>query len=734
MHLRKYITLILLFSLWGNLWSQTCKIEVYSARDSVAIPFSHICIEQGDNKSYAATDENGTIKVPISKRAIISISSMGYDNLVDTFFLNSKGIKVYLQEKMYSTDAVVITGQFKATSRDKSIYSIKVIDSKTIEELAASNLGELLNHELNIKINNDPSTGSSMELHGISGENVKILVDGVPLIGRIDGNIDLSQINLDEVAQIEIVEGPMSVSYGSNALGGVINIITKENKYAQLAVGVRSYIESVGQYNFHGDIHKRFGNHAIHFNGGRKFFGGYSLNDSLRSQEWKPKEQYYAGGYYIYSNKNIKTKFKSDYFIESLLNKGNLLAPYYEKAFDTWFYTNRFNNSLSVIYQMDTIKSFNISASHSYYKRSSNKYIKDLTDLSSSLTDNIADHDTIAFNTFVLRTVFNRAHAKLKFDYQLGIDFTHEFGEGKRMLNGRDDMGDYALFASVQWKISNNFTFQPALRTSYNTKYSSPIAPSMNLKYIHKKSSYRFSYARGYRAPSLKELNLYFFDSNHQIEGNPDLKAEYSHNFNAFYAWQSELMKRPFKFNFKVYHTLIQDMIALVQVDPDNILHYRNENVGEFKNIGGETSILLYPIKKVKLHLGYSLIGNNDASFGTSNYVFGSLANAGINYSFYKNKCNLIIDYKYIGKSPYYVYIQDDLQINYSEAYHNLDINLNGRFHNNRLVLGVGAKNLFDNTSIATLNSGGGHSSAANSLVGWGRTYYVSLAYKFITY
>jgi outer membrane receptor for ferrienterochelin and colicins len=72
--------------------------------------------------------------------------------------------------------------------------------------------------------------GSSVSINGISGEGVKILVNGVPMVGRIDGKIDISQINLTNVERIEIVKGPQSVIYGTDALGGVINIITKEQK------------------------------------------------------------------------------------------------------------------------------------------------------------------------------------------------------------------------------------------------------------------------------------------------------------------------------------------------------------------------------------------------------------------------------------------------------------------------------------------------------------------------
>ena len=79
-----------------------------------------------------------------------------------------------------------------------------------------------------------------MSLQGLSGEHIKFLIDGVPVIGRMDGNVDLSQLNMYNVDHIEIVEGPMSVIYGSNALAGAVNIITKENKKAKLT-GTTNY-------------------------------------------------------------------------------------------------------------------------------------------------------------------------------------------------------------------------------------------------------------------------------------------------------------------------------------------------------------------------------------------------------------------------------------------------------------------------------------------------------------
>jgi outer membrane receptor for ferrienterochelin and colicins len=725
------IGFVLLFS---SLGAQK-PIEIRSLVDSTHIPYSHICIETGENKEYLASDGHGKALVDIHVGSIVSISAVGYLPLIDTIDKVQSAYEFWLEEKVFTTDAIVITGQYKAVSKDKSIYNIKVIDSKQIELTAANDLGELLSHELNVQINNDPSTGSSIQLQGISGENIKILIDGVPIIGRLDGNIDLSQINLDEVDHIEIVEGPMSVSYGSNALGGVINIITKENRYATFSYGLRSYNESVGQFNQSTQIQVRKKNHNLALNGGRRFFGGYSLNDSLRSQTWKPKEQYNAGGHYMYSNENFKLKNKADFFKESLWNKGNLVGPYYEKAYDNWFYTNRFTNNLTINHRFDTVKTFDFTGAYSFFQRRGLRYIKDLTTLENILTDNPADHDTSTFHAITARGVFARSHKDLNFSGQVGFDINYEIGLGKRLKNTRDEIGDFAVFSSIQWRITEGLLVQPALRYSYNTKYESPLAPSFNLKYKYKKSSFRFSYARGFRAPSLKELNLYFFDSNHQIEGNEDLDAERSHSFNAFYGLSTKLYRKVIELQVKAFHNNIQDMIALVQVDPDNALHYRNENIGEFKNIGSELNITFLPSRFIKVNGGVSYIGSKDDQIEADDYQFSMNANAGMQWNFWKNRWSVAAYYKYMGRSPqYYINSDSEVALGFTDPYHNLDVNLNARFVNNKYMFSLGAKNLFDNTTVAGLGSSGSHSGGSSQLVGWGRTYFVSFAYKFVKY
>jgi outer membrane receptor for ferrienterochelin and colicins len=716
--------------------AQEVRIRVLDDTAGQPVPFCHICCENKETgkQQYHVGDINGEARVPLADNIILSVSAMGYENYLQADPESGEVLEIRLKPSYFGLDEVVVTGQYKPVSLDKSIYNIKFIGQPTIENQAANTMAELLSKELNFRINNDPSTGASLDLQGISGENVKILVDGVPVIGRLDGNIDLSQINLDNVDHIEIVEGPMSVIYGSNALAGVVNIITRENKYSRFKTGINGYYESVGVYNLNGNLDTKFGNHALSLVGGRNFFGGYSLADTARSQEWKPKEQYNAGASYSFRREKTSLRYKIDYFRENLLDRSNLFPPYYEKGYDTWFNTTRFNNSLHFDRQLKAGNNIHLLAAYSYYDRRKSKYLKDLTTLDTVLIPNPEEHDTSTFHSITARGGFNHALEEGKLDYQFGFDINTEYGTGKRMQNGEEMIGDYALFASLQWHITKQLTFQPALRYSYNTKYESPLTPSLNIKYEFGKSILRASYARGFRAPSLKELYLQFYDSNHQIEGNEDLVAETSHNFNLNLSGTTAISSAPLEIQAKAFYNIIQDRISLVQVDPDNPLHYRNENTDHFESVGTDVSLRSYPLRNLSLDAGVSYIGRKDSYYQSDEFVFSPSAIANMSLKFYKGKANANLFYKYSGKYPVHTYVSDEeIALYYLEAWHNLDLNLSVKLFGQQLRLSTGIKNILDNTQLQGTSGGSGHGGGdgASSLVGWGRTYFLGINYNF---
>jgi outer membrane receptor for ferrienterochelin and colicins len=102
--------------------------------------------------------------------------------------------------------------------------------------------------ELNQFVSNDNLLGSSLNMGGIGSQNVKILLNGIPVMGRENGNIDMGQMNMATVKRVEMIQGPMSVMYGSNALGGVVNIITQAPT-KKWSANIRSYNETIQRHN-----------------------------------------------------------------------------------------------------------------------------------------------------------------------------------------------------------------------------------------------------------------------------------------------------------------------------------------------------------------------------------------------------------------------------------------------------------------------------------------------------
>ena len=154
---------------------------------------------------------------------------------------------------------VVVTGQYGPQSLKNSVYNVRTISAEKIRLRGAVNLQQVLNTELGFRFSNDLTLGTTdVSLMGITGRNVKVLLDGVPMIDRSDTRESLNQIDINTIERIEIVEGPMSVVYGSDALAGEINIITK-TAGKSLNITARVQEETVGkEYNAFSDK----GNHV----------------------------------------------------------------------------------------------------------------------------------------------------------------------------------------------------------------------------------------------------------------------------------------------------------------------------------------------------------------------------------------------------------------------------------------------------------------------------------------
>jgi outer membrane receptor for ferrienterochelin and colicins len=651
-----------------------------------------------------------------------------------------------LADQVLDVSEVVVTAQYAPQSTSKSIHKINIINRDQIELSASQNLRDVLRNEMNIRISQDNILGSSMSLQGLSGENVKILIDGVPVIGRQDGNIDLSQINLTNIERIEIVEGPLSVNYGTNALAGVINLISKQPKEKILSSSLQSYLESVGQYNLASNSNFNIKKTQITFSIGRNYFDGWNNNenwsfdfrprlaDSSRFMQWKPKLQHFGDLQIQYNYNNWKWKFKSQLFNEKIVNAGMPRAPYNETAFDDYYYTTRMDQSVHLEKILNRNLKFNGLLAFNYYKRIKNTYINDLTSLTKQLTTNIGDQDTSNIRLVSSRASISSFNLDRKLNFELGYDVNIEQATGLRIEKKVQSISDYALYASLEFKPKSDIIIKPGLRYAYNTDYKAPLTPSLNLKYNWKKNwVWRASYARGFRSPSLKELYLYFVDINHNIIGNNSLKAEYSHNFSLASTYLLAKATYAVKVEPSIFYNSIQNLISLAQL---NQTEYTYINVGNYKTKGIQlnTNITYH---QFKWNIAYSLIGRyNQLSeiVNVNPFNYSSEFRFNSQFELDRLQLNLALFYKYSGALPQYILNAEtgDVENAWVQAYHTLDFTINKTFFSKSLTMGLGLKNILDVKNINSMIGQSAHTSASTSIpFAMGRSYFVKLDYLF---
>jgi outer membrane receptor for ferrienterochelin and colicins len=713
-------------------------IRVLDKQTGAGLPFANLCFESlpDHRKSYATTGTEGSCEFSVKAPTVLAVSFVGYISKIDTLH-PGENKTIYLEMSANSMDEVIVTGQFKPQVADKSIYKVEVIGGNQIGARAASNLGDLLQADLSFRTSQSTAFGTGISIQGLSGEHVKILIDGVPVIGRQGGILDLGQMNLYNVDHVEIVKGPMSVVYGSNALAGAINIITKSSTRESLGANVNAYYESVGVYNFDAAFIKGIKTHTFRINAARNFFSGFSPIDTGRVQVWKPKMQYTGDFDWMWNPGLWKIRAMQSWLGEEVRNKGGLQFPFYEIARDEYYYTTRHTSKLITSRSWASGAGMTITTAWSYYQKRKKTMVKDLTDLSEIIAAP-ENQDTTVFRNAMLRGTWFASLGK-KIDYQAGLDLSYDDATGKR-ISGKKELGDYAAFFSLQWKAKENFTLQPGVRIIYNTKYNAPLVHSLNMLWDPEGIlSLRASVGRGFRSPAIKELYLNFQDVNHNVTGNPDLLAEYSWNYNLSATVGKEFERIRLSADIDLFYNRITDKIDLVYKDKDPKWAQYFNIPGLYKTRGIETKLQFALHPRFQMKAGVNLTGRSRLSDRNTYYYTRDYA---VDWTYHNLKYDfrLAMFYKYTD-ALMTATANFDVDMNlmelsefYQGSYQTIDFTLARPFFRKRLDVSLGGKNLFDVTNIITSgNSGTAHSggSGGEAPMGWGRTWFVKLSWQF---
>lgn len=647
----------------------------------------------------------------------------------------------------------VITGQYRPQSIRNSVYEVRVINNERIRLSGATNVQQVLNNQLGFRFSNDNTLGTTdVQLMGMSGRNVKILLDGVPMLDRGDTRESLNQIDINTIDRIEIVEGPMSVSYGSDALAGVINIITKKNINNNLFVTAKTQEETAGNeyypFNYHGvhiqtigvDLQKKGWNASV--GGTHNEFGGLGGDAYGRAKSWKPKEQWLGNVRVGYGNNNFNIYYRLDALNETILSRGPMNINTY-KAIDQRYVSDRFTHQLQSAWHFNNKIQLNGILAFTDYKRQTRTTRHDFENGTDELTTGEGEQDISEFNSLVFRTTFQYEISDI-ISLQPGIDINHEKASGER-ISGTPSINDYAFFISSEIKPTKTINIRPGFRFIKNSVYDAPpVIPSINTKFVLNKTlDLRLAYAYGFRSPALRELYFNFHDANHDIVGNTDLKAEHSNSFTGSLSWVP-LHSGSVGFSSVLggFYSEFRNLINYA-LNPANTFQFMTVNIDKFKTAGGTLENKIN-WKNVNATLGFSYIGRyNDLSADETYknddlpvFVWSPEINSNIIYTAKKIKTSFGLFYKFTGKRPGYEVVfnnatgNDEVHLTKIASFHWADFTITKELKKYFTVKG-GIKNVFDVTDLANTSTiGTAHSSGGPVPMSYGRSYFIGLVFQ----
>ncbi len=707
------------------------SITVADATSGKPVEYAHIQLQPlpKGKMQFSVTDTGGKATFNNSGRSELTVSFLGYETFHDTIS-GQKSINVQLKPGSVTINDVIITGHAAPVKADKSIYTVKVLDMKREEGKAAVDLYQMLSTESNIRLQQDMYIGGKMTMQGLTGEYIKVLVDGVPVTGRMDGNIDITQINMNNVDHIEIVEGPLSVIYGSGALAGTINIITKEKRQDGINFDVSTYGESVGITSSDISFKYKKNRSSYGISGMGYYFNGWDNSDTLyRAKLWKPKTKYNVSGYYLYSIKNLKLKASTTYFNENLLDKGEPFGDRNQNAFDHNYITRRMDFKTEGTHQIKDRYKVDVLLGYNFYQRLNKETFLNFDDNTSTYTGT----DSTRFDQITSRMIYSAGNVN-KLSYSAGFDILWEKYSGDRVLDGSKDIGDYAVFATLNYKPFTQFEIQPGLRAMYNTKYKAPVIYSLNMLFSPAQIwQNRLSFSRGFKSPDLKQLYLDFAISNLSITGNPDLDAEDSYNVN-FNSTVNLTKERAFySLSAKAFFNRINNKIELVSIN-DNEMTYTYINITEVRTAGYGLDFNFKNHPRYSFSFSWTTTGLWN-SFGNEyetpdKYTWFTDVTSTFNYRFQKPGINMSINYKFNGKAPQYILVDDNIGLFERDKYNTLDLSVSKAVMKNKFKIMAGIKNIFNVTDVKQTLDGSDYVSLRGSdIIAYGRSYFIKLSY-----
>lgn len=494
--------------------------------------------------------------------------------------------------KMSQLEEVVVTG----TRTDRNVATLplptQVITRESVRKSGLSRLNEIIQEQTGLITVPDFGGGEGIQMQGLDAAYVMILIDGQPLFGRSAGTLDLTRISVNNIEKIEIIKGASSCMYGSEALAGVLNIITKKSKITEKLKGDINYkLASFGTHEASTSL--EYGKKKI----GLAFFGNY-----LSTNGYNLSESYFLQTVEPYYDFTIQPKIKINFSdkINLSLNsrissqkqdyKSEIGANKYagDSKIDEWNNSVLLNQTVSDRFKL----MYDLYITH--YK--SKEYLND---------SNHQLFEESDYNQWFYRPEIRSQYKIGRNAFTMGIGLNYEtldrtYFEKKATLNSEYVFGQAEWFLKEKWNILLGFRYDK------HHQYQSQFSPKIGINYKWNDNlSLKTSIGYGYKAPDLRQLFFDFTNSSvgytvlgynvaeeklallqsqgqilfsNDINFSDPLKPESSINFNFGGYYKKNKLSFDYNLFYNTIENLIDTKIIAQKANGQNVFSYFNIN------------------------------------------------------------------------------------------------------------------------------------------------------------
>lgn len=594
------------------------------------LPYANILIKGTTHGTASDLNGNYRLDVTASGEYVFLVKYAGFAPFETKVLLeNDTVINFKLKEDALNLNEVTVTATRTPKLLKDAPVITRVITSEDIKKINAVTVQDLLETELpGLEFTREMDGQTAIRMQGMSGKYVLFLVDGERMAGETLNNIDYNRLNTENIERIEIVKGAASALYGSNAIGGVVNIITKDASLPWSARVNASYGSENGQrYGaVVGTKQKKIGSMTS---------VSYKKKDTYLLSDTAGRQTSINGGWDFNLGEKLTWTLNDRI---SLTGTGGFYTRkvdnYNEKVKD---YYRNFNGSARMNYLVSDKQTLALS----YLLDRYNKY------------DHYEARDADSLN---YRNTQHTARAQYSYSFTPGNTLTGgaEYFRDELMsyqfAGAAHSIDDYILYAQHDFNVTEDFNLVYGARMDYYSSFGAHVSPNVSLMYKLKPMTFRTSYSRGFRAPSLKEMwtdwdmgGLGWFI----VYGNPDLKPEISDNFTL----SAEYTRDRVNLSMVGYYNRINDKIASIYNASKDTSFYTN--IDKSKLAGLDVNLAVKCPYGFTVKTAYAYVHEDMKQNGVNvSSTRPHSATLGINYELSKKNYNLnvAVNGRFLGK------------------------------------------------------------------------------------